>query len=310
MQLEYAAELGARVVRAGLSWRLFTENPTWYIQQIIAFIGAANAKNLKIIFIFGQTPCQLLADPGLQTLCRAAESNSAGGDTSAFWGPPSNPDLYDQALKSLIQQIRQNSSDNAVLAWEIWNEPNARFFWEGCASQASNPDAAPYVRLLSGAYNAVHNLSPRPTILGGSLSGGEGHESNDPSCFSLPDVRALDYLTQMYTALGCQAGSGTICETPYGALSLHPNADTNPPDQPDRCGPATSACPNIPSGGSDPTWDVSNDGAVDTVDALCILRSVAGLPDTVVCPALSLQSPALGLPVRRPQRTPAVTSKP
>ncbi|MGI8553002.1 MAG: hypothetical protein ACR2PL_19775, partial [Dehalococcoidia bacterium] len=38
--------------------------------------------------------------------------------------------------------------------------------------------------------------------------------------------------------------------------------------------------------------DANCDGKINAIDALCILRSVAGLPSTVVCPAIPIPSPS------------------
>ncbi|MGI8552908.1 MAG: IPT/TIG domain-containing protein [Dehalococcoidia bacterium] len=43
-----------------------------------------------------------------------------------------------------------------------------------------------------------------------------------------------------------------------------------------------------------PLGDVNRDGVVNAVDALCVLRSVAGLPATVNCPVISLTVPSPG----------------
>ena len=50
-----------------------------------------------------------------------------------------------------------------VSAWEIWNEPNERMFWQSTPEQ--------YVRLMRAAYEGVKRGDPNAIVLGGSTSG-------------------------------------------------------------------------------------------------------------------------------------------
>jgi hypothetical protein len=52
-----------------------------------------------------------------------------------------------------------------VQAWEVWNEPNDRTFWQ------STPER--YVRLLQAAYEGVKRGDPEAIVVGGSLSGAD-----------------------------------------------------------------------------------------------------------------------------------------
>lgn len=50
-----------------------------------------------------------------------------------------------------------------VAAWEVWNEPNERTYWQ------STPER--YVRLLRAAYEGVKRGDPNAVVVGGSFSG-------------------------------------------------------------------------------------------------------------------------------------------
>jgi polysaccharide biosynthesis protein PslG len=54
-----------------------------------------------------------------------------------------------------------------VEVWEVWNEPDARFFWRGSPAQ--------YAQLLAGAYTRIKAADPNARVaLGGLAQGGGG----------------------------------------------------------------------------------------------------------------------------------------
>ncbi|NWJ94407.1 MAG: cellulase family glycosylhydrolase [Chloroflexi bacterium] len=175
-QLELADQLNAKIIRIGVSWRLlerpkkgqFNYGDNWYLNRLDGLVSQAKAKNLKIIFVFGETPCWASAQP--DKIC-----DDVNPDNSKYnpWYPPNNPQEYADALAYLVNLYRDKSQ---ILAWEVWNEPNCAMFWgrQGCdATAIAEPDAARYVELLMAAYIKAKLTNPSAVILGASLAGGD-----------------------------------------------------------------------------------------------------------------------------------------
>ena len=86
-----------------------------------------------------------------------------------------------------------------ISAYEIWNEPNAYFFW------SPQPDPAAYTVLLQAAFPAIKAADPNATVIAGVLG-------------SIPDfgnlyMNPVTYLDQMYDA----GAHGS-----FDAISFHP----------------------------------------------------------------------------------------
>jgi LysM repeat protein len=119
-------------------------------------------------------------------------------------GPPNNyQDLYD-FVGAMAGHFK-----GRVQAYEIWNEQNLQREWEGSAL-----NAADYVRLLKGSYQAIKAADPNAIVVSGA-----------PTPTGINDgVWAIDdrvYLQQMYNA-----GLRYYAD----AIGAHPSGYANPPD--------------------------------------------------------------------------------
>lgn len=159
-QLDQAKRAGARVVRIDVGWQTLEEArkgkySSWYLSQIDDVVNKARARGLKVLFTLVFTPCWASSAPdSIKQGCSAGWYERGVGRY-----PPSNPRDYADALRFLASRYR-----GRVTAWEIWNEPNLKAFWN-----TSRP-VARYVALLKAAYRAAKAADPGAVVVGGALS--------------------------------------------------------------------------------------------------------------------------------------------
>ena len=73
---------------------------------------------------------------------------------------PDKPEEFAKFAKAVASRY----SKKGVHAYEIWNEPNLGLFWKPSA------DPEYYVRLLKGAYVAIHEVDSSATVITGGLA--------------------------------------------------------------------------------------------------------------------------------------------
>ncbi|MGU3651565.1 cellulase family glycosylhydrolase [Mycolicibacterium sp. A43C] len=97
-----------------------------------------------------------------------------------------------------------------ITAYEVWNEPNASFFW--------NPiDPVEYTRLLQATYTSLKSVSPDITVVGAVVSA--------TLTWGDATMNAVDFVEAMYAA-----GADGF----FDAISIHPyNFDTKFSEQGD-----------------------------------------------------------------------------
>ncbi|MEH3129126.1 MAG: cellulase family glycosylhydrolase [Mycolicibacterium neoaurum] len=97
-----------------------------------------------------------------------------------------------------------------ITAYEVWNEPNASFFW--------NPiDPVEYTRLLQATYTSLKSVSPDITVVGAVVSA--------TLTWGDATMNAVDFVEAMYAA-----GADGF----FDAISIHPyNFDTKFSEQDD-----------------------------------------------------------------------------
>lgn len=92
--------------------------------------------------------------------------------------------------------------------WEVWNEPNAAYFWR------PSPDPARYVQLLKLSYDAIKSANPKAVVALGGLSPGAG-------AGQLNTTEAASFLESVY-----QDGGKKY----FDAVGFHPYNGGVPPD--------------------------------------------------------------------------------
>jgi hypothetical protein len=159
-QLDKVRDAGAGMVRVDLGWSSLEQvgkgqyNP-WYLEKIDNVVNQAEARGIRVLFTFWETPCWASTAPeDLKQSC-----------TGAWWDrgveryPPANPSDFGDALAYLARRYGRR-----VAAWELWNEPNHADYFK-----ASDPVAS-YAALVKAAYPAAKAADPGATIIAGSLA--------------------------------------------------------------------------------------------------------------------------------------------
>ena len=111
--------------------------------------------------------------------------------------PPNHPDAFAAYAASLASRYPE------IQEWEVWNEPNASFFWR----PAVNVPA--YTSLLKKTYQALKAANPTAHVILGGLSPGQSTGVKD----SIP---AADFLNAVY-----QNGGGAS----FDAVAYHAYGD-------------------------------------------------------------------------------------
>jgi hypothetical protein len=186
--LDRMAASGVRWLRLDVGWASLEEQgpsrrSDWYVQLLDRVVEGARARRMQVLVT-------LWATPGWAN----------GGRDRAV--PPTDPAEYGRVSGWLAAHYR-----GRVAAWEVWNEPNSRDFYEG--------DVASYVRLLDEAHHAVKGQDPDArVVLGG------------------PSYNDTDWLEQVYAA-GAEGSFDVLATHPY----LGPS--DAPPETPDDGSPWT-----------------------------------------------------------------------
>ncbi len=138
---------------------------------------------LNVIGILGATPAWAAACP--TTTVAALPAGRVSPLWSEWWHacPPQNLDLaWDDSnnhWSNHVQAVVDHFKDE-VDVWEIWNEPDAAWYWKGTPAQ--------YARLLQVAYRAVKAADPEATVLFGGLA----YWENPAFYMEVLDVLAAD----------------------------------------------------------------------------------------------------------------------
>ncbi|EID14884.1 beta-galactosidase [Mycolicibacterium phlei] len=121
---------GVEPTRGNLNWSVIDKT-----------INSAAARNLAVVAMINSTPLWAVA-PGGQYLS----------------GRPASPEAYGEFVARVISRY-----PGKIAAVEIWNEPNAIFFY------TPKPDPAGYVDLLKAAYPRIKAIDPSIEVLAGSV---------------------------------------------------------------------------------------------------------------------------------------------
>ncbi len=159
-QLDKVKDSGAGMVRVDLGWASLEKDgkgqyDPWYLGKIDNVVGQANARGIKVLFTFWETPCWASTAP----------ESLKQGCTGSWWDrgvqryAPANPADYADALAYLAKRYGRS-----VAAWELWNEPNQEEYFK-----ADDPVAS-YARLVKATYPVAKAADPGATILAGSLA--------------------------------------------------------------------------------------------------------------------------------------------
>ena len=143
------ARLGADVVRVTVDWRFAERRRDEYrLADYDAIYAESLARSIRPIWIPLFAPSWAI-DP--TTPCTQL--------LRACRHPPGPWFVHEYAAFAALLAKRYPRS----AAIEIWNEPNARYFWR------PDPDPARYTELLKASYAAIKRANPAMTVAGGAL---------------------------------------------------------------------------------------------------------------------------------------------
>jgi hypothetical protein len=158
-QLNAARDAGATTVRVDVGWSSIEEQGKgrwnqYHLRRVDNIIDQANARGIKPLVTFWETPCWASTAP--ETIKQ--------GCAGAWWGrgvqryTPVNPSDYADALAFMVARYK-----GKVAAWEIWNEPNSDDYFK------ANDPLGSYAALVKAAYPAAKAADPNAVIVAGSL---------------------------------------------------------------------------------------------------------------------------------------------
>ncbi|HEX6502629.1 MAG TPA: hypothetical protein VF011_05230 [Terriglobales bacterium] len=143
--LRVAHQLGVKYFRCAFSWNAIEKVPgqyRWAFWDML--VREAASAHVELIPYVAYTP----------QWAAASETN--------FWRqPPRNPNLYAEFMERIVERYR-----GKIHAWEIWNEPDNRDYWQGSAQG--------YAELVRAAALAMRRADPSVVLVLGGMSHGPG----------------------------------------------------------------------------------------------------------------------------------------
>ena len=159
-QLDRAKDARAEVVRVDVGWAQIEQDgkgkySSWHLARLDGVLDKAQARGIKVLLTFWETPCWASSAPETAKLACAGSWWDRGVTRYA----PQNASDYADALAFMVKRY-----GDRVAAWEIWNEPN-----DAAYLKAADP-ARTYADLVKTAYPAAKRAHPGATIIAGSLA--------------------------------------------------------------------------------------------------------------------------------------------
>jgi hypothetical protein len=114
-------------------------------------------------------------------------------------GSPQCPPKDPAAFAKFSAQAAVHFAPMGLQAWEVWNEPNTKQFWQ------SGADAGAYTRMLQAAYTAIKLANPQAIVVAGGLS---------PQATGDGNMSELDFLQGIYAA-GGKGFFDAVADHPY-----------------------------------------------------------------------------------------------
>ncbi|MFC8427005.1 cellulase family glycosylhydrolase [Streptomyces sp. NPDC057253] len=143
--LDEAVDVGARWVRADLSWGdIQPDAPAEFAwNNFDRVVTAAKQRDLTLLPILSYTPPWARPSGCTSDKCR-----------------PADP----KAFAAFAAAAAARYAPSGIHTWEIWNEPNLRDFWK------PQPDAAAYTTLLRATTQALRREDPSAYVILGGLA--------------------------------------------------------------------------------------------------------------------------------------------
>lgn len=182
--LDEMQAMGVNNVRVLIPWAgIELADDFYYWETMDYVVEAADSRGMGILGVLNSTPAWA-TEPGMP----------------AVISPPADTAEYAEFVGIVAERYA-----GQVGAYEVWNEPNAYFYW------APAPDPAAYTELLQAAYPAIKAADPDATVVGGVVGW-------------VNDVPGLAYSPANYVEGMYEAGAAGY----FDALSYHPYHYTLP----------------------------------------------------------------------------------
>ncbi|WP_235632028.1 cellulase family glycosylhydrolase [Mycolicibacterium rutilum] len=182
--LDEMQAMGVNNVRILIPWAgVELADDYYYWDTVDYLVEAADSRGMGILGVLNSTPAWA-TEPGLP----------------AVVSPPADNEQYAEFVSLAAERYA-----GKVSAYEVWNEPNAYYYW------APSPDPAAYTELLQAAYPAIKAADPDATVVGGVV----GWVNDVPGLAYSP----ANYVEEMYA----NGAAGY-----FDALSYHPYHYTLP----------------------------------------------------------------------------------
>jgi hypothetical protein len=141
-QLDGMVSIGAKWLRVDVDWSVIERQRgtfDWSIPDRV--INGARARGMSVLGMLAYTP---------------AWARPAGTTDKC---PPTDVGAFANFARAAAEHYQ-----GVVSAFEIWNEPNSRHFWQ------PSPDPVAFTALLGAAYVAVKAVNPAATVVTGGFS--------------------------------------------------------------------------------------------------------------------------------------------
>lgn len=188
-RLDGIAATGATYVRVDVDWSVAQPGPsTWNWGPIDRVVQAIRTRGLHVLGLITYTP----------TWARPPGTSDKN--------PPTNPEDFADFAAAAVSRY----APLGVREWEIWNEPNSRWFW------SPKPNPVAYTDLLIRANSAIKRVDPGATVITGGFS--PAPDAADGSM-----VSPVTFLQGMYAA-GARGHFDAVGHHPYN----YPNMPLKP----------------------------------------------------------------------------------
>ena len=123
MELSWAENIGMNTMRVFLHDIAWQQDPSGMRRRMEKFLSIAKKHHIRPIFVLFDSCWNPFPDLGIQRLPRPGVHNS-GWVQSPGARVLADPAQYTRALTYVQEVILAFSTDDRVLAWDVWNEPD------------------------------------------------------------------------------------------------------------------------------------------------------------------------------------------
>jgi len=140
-----------RLWDTGTTWSdLEPQRDVWRFNKLDRLVGLAAEHRTEVLLCFGRTP-----------QWASSIASLGGGDTRFQTGAPAHLDDWRAFVRTVATRYQ-----GKIKAYEVWNEPNARSFYNG--------EMSTMVEMTRIAFETIHSVDPGALVLSPSASTTDG----------------------------------------------------------------------------------------------------------------------------------------